>query len=202
MTRSFFSRFTRQHSPRTKRRRVERRRRTDCALGVTGLGFENLEDRRLLAAGALDPTFGTGGIVVDNLQLGKDEHIFATAIQAVLGDDKIVVAGYQNTTGFSDHDVLVARYNSDGSRDLTFGTGGFTVFNASESVLGNIDGIHDIVVDDQNRILLFGTAGTTVGPTTLSGVLIVRLTESGLLDTSFDGDGKGITVLSNASNTP
>jgi uncharacterized delta-60 repeat protein len=204
MMRRFFSRFARpQSSSKAKqRRRAERRKSAYRALGVTGLGVEWLEDRRMLAAGALDTTFNTTGTVIDNLQLGFDEQINAVATQHVAGEDKILVAGFiKSTSGAQIRDVLVARYNADGSRDTTFGTGGYTVVNASTVPTGSDDGINDILIDEMNRIILVGTARTAIGSTNFTGVLMMRFTEGGLVDTSFDGDGKVITVLQNAGGT-
>src|SRR4051794_15944151 len=79
------------------------------------------------AAGDLDASFFTGGIVsfsvlsFPNLGMNFDSAQ-AVAIQA---DGKIVVAGYGYVgpaQGFG-----LARFNSDGSPDLTFGVGGKVV---------------------------------------------------------------------------
>src|SRR6185503_11534416 len=70
--------------------------------------------------GDLDPTFGTGGVVVTDLEGGS--HDVATAV-AVQPDDKIVVAG---TCGIDPFRIAVTRYEADGSLDTNFGTGGHT----------------------------------------------------------------------------
>ncbi len=82
--------------------------------------LEELEARTLLNAGDLDPTFGTGGKILKNLQGPIEAIASATAIQP---DGKIVVAGtgYNNTAV---QDLLLARYNLDGSLDSGFGSGG------------------------------------------------------------------------------
>ncbi len=65
----------------------------------------------LAEGGALDPTFGTNGVVVTDLGGPSD-----TGINIVLqSDGKIVMAGSGNT---------IVRYNSDGTLDTAFGTGG------------------------------------------------------------------------------
>src|SRR5438445_609758 len=96
-----------------------RPRRLDWAAGA---GFrpvlEGLEDRTLLSAGDLDPAFGTGGIVTTNFGTSLDKG------QSVLvqTDGKIVVVG--NSTNGLIFDVAMARYNTDGTLDTTFGTAG------------------------------------------------------------------------------
>lgn len=73
------------------------------------------------AAGDLDPTFGTGGMVTTDI--GRSTDIAnAVAIQA---DGKLVVVGqtYRHND-FSDEDFVVLRYNIDGTLDNTFGSRG------------------------------------------------------------------------------
>src|SRR6185436_8287632 len=72
---------------------------------------------RYLTNGALDPGFGTGGVVTTSF-VGVD---FGYAL-AIRGDGKIIVAG-QACTGTS-CPLAIARYDSSGALDPTFGTGG------------------------------------------------------------------------------
>ena len=69
------------------------------------------------APGDLDPSFGGGdGIVITNYAFFGD-YFNAVVVQT---DGKIVAAGYTDTGS----DILLARFNSDGSPDASFGTGG------------------------------------------------------------------------------
>jgi hypothetical protein len=85
--------------------------------------IEPLERRTFLAAGALDPTFGTNGIVSLSATSQLSAATDATAVQA---DGKILVAGQACTSAgassLSAGDL--ARFNADGTPDTTFGTGG------------------------------------------------------------------------------
>src|SRR5262245_17953991 len=63
------------------------------------------------ADGDLDPTFGVGGIVITDFSGGYD-YAFALVLQP---DGKIVTAGH-TSSGFA-----LARYNSNGSLDTSFG---------------------------------------------------------------------------------
>ena len=66
-----------------------------------------------LPTGSLDPSFGTGGEVVTSVDpSGAD-----AAAAVVQSDGKIVVTG-------AGPNVTMARYNSDGTIDPTFGSGG------------------------------------------------------------------------------
>src|SRR5581483_5081859 len=93
------------------------------------LCLELLEDRVLLNAGALDPTFGTSGIVTTSFPLNTQAQATAVAIQS---DGKIVVAGAA-LTGSSDS-IALARYNPGGSLDPGFGTGGQVIIPSTTSI--------------------------------------------------------------------
>ena len=79
--------------------------------------LESLEDRTLLNAGALDPSFGMGGEVTTNF--GSSDFIARSLLQT---DGKIVAVG--STLVGSSSDFALARYNADGSLDSSFGVGG------------------------------------------------------------------------------
>ena len=69
-------------------------------------------------AGLLDPSFGAGGKLVT----GFEGSAYDVAIQP---DGKIVVVGETRSEMENDpSDFVVARFNPNGSPDLTFGTGG------------------------------------------------------------------------------
>src|SRR6266481_137117 len=81
--------------------------------------LEVLEERNLLDAGSLDPSFGVGGLVIPPFDLGRD--VYQEALQS---DGKIVVAGSYSPNPW--WNFTVARYNPDGSPDTSFGQGGFS----------------------------------------------------------------------------
>src|SRR5262249_44622586 len=90
--------------------------------------LEALEGRCVPTAGALDPTFGAGGKVLSSfLTPSYDFGLAGTAIQA---DGKIVQAGYSLTPSAlafgpsGGGGAALVRYNTDGTLDSTFGTGG------------------------------------------------------------------------------
>src|SRR5438105_3682162 len=74
--------------------------------------LEPLEDRMLLIAGQLDPTFGAGGKVLTDFSSTVMGPANALVLQP---DGKIVVAGGA---------FVLVRYNSDGNLDPNFGTAG------------------------------------------------------------------------------
>lgn len=87
---------------------------------LSKLTVERLEDRTLLDAGALDPTFGTGGLVTTDFGQSA-ETAQAVAVQP---DGKLVVAGVSQVPSRSRNEFGMARYIAAGALDPTFGTGG------------------------------------------------------------------------------
>ncbi|MHC4687194.1 MAG: hypothetical protein ACYTEW_23225, partial [Planctomycetota bacterium] len=77
--------------------------------------------------GTLDTTFGTNGVAT--YDSGNVDEGRKTILQP---DGKIVVSGA--TFNGTDGDVLVLRYNSDGTLDTTFGTNGVATYDS-----GNVD---------------------------------------------------------------
>src|SRR5437763_6545524 len=75
---------------------------------------------RRLGNGAPDPEFGNAsGIVLPTIGDGGEAYANALTIQP---DSKLVVAGSARDGGVTK--VMLARFNSDGSPDMGFGTGG------------------------------------------------------------------------------
>ncbi|MCC7069654.1 MAG: hypothetical protein IT523_14565 [Burkholderiales bacterium] len=76
---------------------------------------------RYQANGILDSSFGTGGKVISPIGSADDQG-YAIALQP---DGKIVVAGF--CRGTSNDDFCLARYQANGTLDLSFGTGGTVI---------------------------------------------------------------------------
>ncbi|MBZ0207449.1 MAG: T9SS type A sorting domain-containing protein [Flavobacteriales bacterium] len=129
--------------------------------------------------GSLDSTFGTNGKVFTTFGTSYDQG-YAVAIQA---DGKVVVAGYSNKN--PDDDFAVARYNTDGTLDNSFGTDG--------KVTTPI-GIYDewgksVAIQADGKIVVAGSTSSD----TDDDFALVRYNTDGTLDTSFSGDGKVTT---------
>ena len=140
---------------------------------------------RYLPNGSLDPSFGTGGQVQTGVGAGVFGALGALALQL---DGKIVVAGssnYGNTDQFT-----LARFDSNGSPDSSFGTGGVT-----NSVLPAEPGdpwgagVAGLAVLPNGEILAAGSATWHQGMyEEVGGFVLARYTPSGSLDPTF-GDG-------------
>ena len=134
------------------------------------------------APGDLDPTFGVGGKVHAMPFPGMSgPHPQDGAIQP---DGRIVIVG---EAWFSDTGHLaIARFESDGTPDATFGNGGVVVlpkFGANK-----YDIAEAVEVQADGRILVAGEVDWISGNRTTGDAIVLRLLADGTLDSSF-GDG-------------
>src|SRR5215213_3696859 len=109
---------------RAKGARKFRRHGLSHALASAGAAVERLEARALLAAaGDLDTTFSGDGVAFYNNSGFSVESGQAIAVQS---DGKVVVAGATGD-GSASGDILLLRYNADGTPDSTFDTDGVVI---------------------------------------------------------------------------
>src|SRR5262249_27806631 len=116
--------------------------------------------------GTPDTSFGTNGQVINNFLPGLTDGAFAVVVQS---DGKIVAGGTTGGDGGPgdfDH-VALARYNSNGSLDTTFGSNGF-VGNDLNTVT-----VTDLALQSDGKII--------VGISNYIG----RYNSNGTLDTTF-----------------
>jgi uncharacterized delta-60 repeat protein len=144
---------------------------------------------RYNADGSLDSSFGTGGIVTTDF--GGSDTAFGVALTA---DGKITAAGVMRAAApGSPGDFALARYNSDGSLDSSFGSGGkvLTDFSSSDDT-GN-----GLVIQPDGSITVAGITGTAATGTSFA---VARYTAAGALDTSFGSAGKAMASFGNQIN--
>lgn len=134
--------------------------------------------------GSLDLSFGMGGKVVTNFFGGYD----VADDMKVQADGKIIVAGTADTLD-TDNDFALSRYNSDGSLDLSFGTGGKV--RADFSHLW--DQIRSIDIQPDGKIV---AAGVTENPNGTVDFALARFNADGNLDSGFGSEGKVSTDFS------
>ena len=129
---------------------------------------------RLLQDGALDATFGGDGKVTS----GKALNGFASEVL-------LDAAGRILTVGSAGDDFALVRFNSDGSLDTTFGSGGATFTDFHGSDVGRA-----AQFDSAGRIVAGGHTYTSTGGVDF---VVARYTTEGLLDAVFGVDGVVIT---------
>jgi uncharacterized delta-60 repeat protein len=160
--------------------RTARRRR-----GAPGDGpparFEPLERRALLSAGDLDPTFAGDGIV-------DYQNYQGLALDVLLHENgKVLVSGWltghDSAAGVAQYGI--ARYNPDGTPDLSFGDRGLV-----ETGLGYIYSGGAAVAPDGKIVV----AGQPADPMLQAryDLLVERSYPDGTLDTTFGDHGQAL----------
>ncbi len=141
---------------------------------------------RYNADGTLDSTFGDDGIVTTGLGASSD-----TAQDLVLQPDGKIVAAGQMWNG-SNSDFALARYNTDGSLDWSFGNLGKVITPVGT---GN-DRIESVILQPDGKLLAAGRSAVGQG----DDFSVVRYNANGTLDTSFGTGGKVITPIGSADS--
>jgi len=131
---------------------------------------------RFTPNGVLDGGFNGSGIVFT--AIGDGARANGLAIQT---DGRIVAAGEAGVNGTTD--FALARYNSDGSLDSTFASGGKLT-----TAIGTFsDTARAVAILEDGRIVLVGTgSGSSEFSTTIT---MTRYTANGTLDTTLGGTG-------------
>src|SRR5262249_54426305 len=142
----------------------------------------NFEVVRYNPNGSLDRSFGSGGIVTTTFPQGS--YAFDVALQP---DGKIVAAGTVFVDFIpgeaSDTDFALARYNTDGTPDATFGNGG----QVSTDFLGMEDDAFSVLIQPDGKIVAVGSANN---PATFYDFAVARYLSNGTIDTTFGVGGK------------
>src|SRR5262249_59301298 len=144
---------------------------------------------RLNTDGSLDTGFGTGGRVITDFANSNDQA-FAVAIDSM---GNIVVAGSATNTS-TGLDFALARYDSSGNLDATFGVGGKVMTPVSPG--SDTDQAFALAIDSSGKIIAAGVASAGA---TGNDFALVRYDVNGALDLTFGSGGKVTTAFS-ASN--
>ena len=129
---------------------------------------------RYLATGVLDTTFGSSGKRVTKVgDIGFDSSL------ALQSDGKIVQAGISTTGNLSSFTLL--RYNTNGSLDAGFGSGGKVITS-----FGGSSGVGGLAMQSDGKIVAAGTFWDGK----LYNFALARYNENGSLDGSFGNGGQ------------
>lgn len=131
--------------------------------------------------GSLDATFGSSGKVTTDFA-GSYDAAGAVALQV---DGRIIAAGYAYTA--TEYDFALARYNTNGTLDTGFGTGGkvTTDFKRKQDIA------RGLALQSDGKIVAVG--GATVAGFWERDFALARYNPNGTLDTSFNRSGKVTT---------
>ena len=130
--------------------------------------------------GTPDATFGAGGQVTTDF-LGKEDDAFTVLIQP---DGKIIAVGSANDP-VNFYDFAAVRYLSNGTIDTSFGVAGKV---STDFRGGGFDRAHSAALQTDGSIVAAGFAITVSGGS--ENFAVARYNSSGVLDTTFSGDGK------------
>jgi uncharacterized delta-60 repeat protein len=158
-------------------------------------GFGDFVVVRYTPDGSLDPSFGSGGVVVTNLgekaggcSCGEESTSQAYAV-AVQPDGKIVVAGGSDQGGKGAvrsgnplNDFALVRYEPNGRLDRSFGNGGIVVSYLAD---GWLDAQAVALQPNGAIVAAGGGAGSFV---------VARYRPDGRLDATFGDHGQGPTT--------
>lgn len=134
--------------------------------------------------GTLDTTFNHGGKVITDFG-GSDDIIYAMALQ---NDGKIVVAGQVSKVGSLTTRFALARYNTNGALDKSFGTNGtvLTLINSNCEAFA-------IAIQNDGKIIV---AGDTYNGSDYDFAM-TRYNSNGTLDAGFGNNGIIATAVGN-----
>ncbi len=127
--------------------------------------------------GTLDNTFGSGGKVINHFNSANQRE--ASQTLNIQPDGKIIVGG---TTTTSTSDMVLVRYNNNGTIDNSFGSNGLSVAD-----FGSSDYTYTTLLKPDGKII---TAGASYG---FPQALLIQYTPNGLRDSSFGINGVAIS---------
>jgi uncharacterized delta-60 repeat protein len=144
---------------------------------AVGTSIQNKVNKFALAryssTGTLDTSFGTSGIVLTSIGTGAKAQCCK-----LTSDSKILVGGLTIENGLSK--FAIVKYNSDGSLDTSFGTGGKVI-----TLIGDGCAINSIGLTSDNKIIAAGFAGID-GKTYFA---TAKYNADGSIDSSFGNSG-------------
>ncbi len=139
---------------------------------------------RYTTSGQLDLTYGNNGFVTTIL---GTTQVNANAL-LIDSNNNSVIVGSGIVNGVSE--LLIARFDTSGNLDNTFGTGGTTFTAFGDGANGN-----GLVMQDDGSLVVAGAVVVNGTPE----ILVARYTSDGILDTSFGSNGSTIVEVGNIS---
>jgi uncharacterized delta-60 repeat protein len=165
---------------------LDRRGNTIVAAGsgLGGLGGSTFKVARLLSNGTPDAAFGGGAVVRTQWGSSTNDYAYARAVGRQSSGRVVAIGSFEHGPR---RDVALARYNTNGTLDTSFGADGKPLLD-----LGGAEVIEGGLVRTDGSILAVGSRD--------GQVLVARFTQNGVVDTSFaGGTGYFTTALGDSS---
>ncbi len=134
-------------------------------------------------SGYLDHTFNNTGF---NLSISADYPMLIAYDMLVQPDQKSVVVCEGFTS--SGRDLVVVRYNVDGSLDESFGTGGFVSYDQQ----GMVERVTSVALQSDGKLIAGGNMYISEGDINPTKWFAVRFLQDGTLDTSYGVSGAAL----------
>ncbi len=162
----------------------------DDKLVAVGKAFTDANSQRLIvarytASGNLDTTFNGNGYSVFLPAGISTASGQAVALQSINGVVKIVVSGFSTGTDGA-NDMLVVRYNSNGTLDTSFGGGSGYVRLDDGAANQSSEYGNDVAIQPDGKIVVGGWTSVPGNPST---VFVARFNVDGTPDTTFAPGG-------------
>jgi uncharacterized delta-60 repeat protein len=143
--------------------------------------------------GSPDTGFDNDGMTVT--QFGGTYGIGADARAMIIQPDgKIMLAGYAAPFPNGRYEIVLVRYNPNGSPDTSFDTDGKVTTHVSAS--DRNDEAYDAVLQPDGKILVLGSLNRIPNASPIEGLWgILRYNADGSLDSTFNGDGIATTTV-------
>ena len=154
-----------------------------------GAGRRNFMLARYKPNGSLDATFGSGGVVITRVAPADNNDLVATNGMTIDSAGRIVLVGQANMgAGAGGVNSAVARYNPDGSLDISFDGDG--IVTTAMAAGDDFDSFIAVATDSAGRIVAVGDAES--GGLVFDWAL-ARYNPDGSLDGAFGSGGKVTT---------
>jgi uncharacterized delta-60 repeat protein len=166
--------------------------RPDGSFFVAGTSRNNFALAKYTSAGALDTSFDSDGLVTTDFSAGADN---ANSI-VVNANGSIIVGGIVTVTASGETSANahfgIAKYTTSGALDSSFGTAGKVT---TAFVAGQEDELTGLALATDGKLVAAGKFNSSTG----QDFALARYTSSGVLDATFDTDGKVTTDFSGTS---
>jgi uncharacterized delta-60 repeat protein len=160
------------------------------------LGFRGFTLVRYLPDGSIDTSFGNGGSVITPAPVNNSSGSQLNDV-AVLPDGKIVAVGSirvpDPSTGFARQNLIVFRYNANGSLDTTFHDDGKYMYSLGGSVVSG----EAVKVQPDGKFVVTGYTGSVIKGSNPYKSLLFRFAGD-TLDAAFQN---GLTQVANGHDT-